>query len=181
MTRHDDGQKRRHRALQNFGRARDSFVLAGMRAGREENRPVFQARGAVPRPRGRRPAAAARRISDCRRRWCLRTPSCLRRLAKRQFCVSTRSNREKTGLDKARQPRPSLGRAGRHAAVDEHERDFPVARLDDQVRPDFGFGEEGEVGTPMLDEAPAEARAVQRHELMDRALGQAARRRFSPT
>jgi hypothetical protein len=39
-------------------------------------------------------------------------------------------------------------------------------RRNDHVRPEIGFHKQGEIGSPMIEEAPDEARNIDRHELM---------------
>ena len=69
--------------------------------------------------------------------------------------------------------RPGLERTLRHPAVDEHQRDAPAVQRHDGVGPDLGFGDDGEIGLPMREEALDPARRVERHVLMHGAGGQA--------
>ena len=68
----------------------------------------------------------------------------------------------------ARAP-PLLEAAERHAAVHERQRHAGVGGLQDQVRPDLGLGEHGEIGPPMIQERARVARRVERHVLVDGA------------
>ena len=71
--------------------------------------------------------------------------------------------------DHAGRVAPAIEGALRHAAVDQDQRDVPLRAHQDQVRPEIGFGEQAEVGLPMIEEARDEARRIERHELMDDA------------
>ena len=55
--------------------------------------------------------------------------------------------------------------------IDERERQTAPVRLDDQVRPEFGFDPDAEIGPPVIEETRAVARMIERHELVEGALG----------
>ena len=69
--------------------------------------------------------------------------------------------------DHARRVAPAIVRALRHPAVDHDERDVALRAHQDQVRPQVGFGEQREIGLPMVEEARHEARRIERHVLVD--------------
>ena len=62
-------------------------------------------------------------------------------------------------------PRRALGEPG----VDEHDRHAAPVELGEHVRPDLGFGEQDQVGPPMVEEAAHPPGHVDRQELVHRA------------
>ena len=75
--------------------------------------------------------------------------------------------------DETAQPAPAPERTRAETGVDENDRNLRPFGLDDEIRPEFGFGEQGDIGPPMRDEAAHEAGDVERHELMEGAGRQA--------
>ncbi len=71
--------------------------------------------------------------------------------------------------DEAAHLQPAAKGARRDAAVQQHQRDLPPRRFDQQVRPEFRFDPQSEVGLPMIEEAPHPGHAIDRHELVDSA------------
>ena len=67
---------------------------------------------------------------------------------------------------------PAPERVFRQPAVDQDHRHAAPRRLDHDVRPQFGFHEQREIGLPMIEETAHENRHVDRHELMDDAARQ---------
>ena len=68
---------------------------------------------------------------------------------------------------------PAIERALGEPAVDQDQRHAAPRAGHDQVGPEIGFDEQREIGPPMIEEAPDEARRVERHELVDHARRQA--------
>ena len=82
--------------------------------------------------------------------------------------------------DHAGRVAPAIVGALRHAAVDQDQRNVPLRAHQDQVRPQIGFGEQAEVGLPVIEEARDEARRIERNVLMDDAAAAAIGRRAWP-
>ena len=64
---------------------------------------------------------------------------------------------------------PAGGGAFGQPAIDQHDGRAATAQLREQVRPQFGFGQQHEVRRPVVEEAGDEGAGVQRHELVDDA------------
>ena len=62
---------------------------------------------------------------------------------------------------------PAMERTLGDAAVDDDQRNAPLGRRHDQVRPDIRLGEQGEIRLPAIEELRDEARHVERDELVD--------------
>ena len=71
--------------------------------------------------------------------------------------------------NRGRREPPAIERALRQPAIDEDQRNAALRAHHDQVRPQIGFGEQREVGLPMIEEARDEPRRIERHELVDDA------------
>ena len=65
---------------------------------------------------------------------------------------------------------PAIVGALRHAGVDEHQRNAARVRLQKHVGPQFRFGEQRDVGAPMIEESVHVMRAVQRRKLVEHAV-----------
>ena len=70
--------------------------------------------------------------------------------------------------DEGGSAQPALVGARAHPRVHHRQRRAGAPRFQDHVRPDLGFGDQSEVGPPMVEEAPHEARRVERRELVQR-------------
>ena len=89
----------------------------------------------------------------------LGAPSAVKRRASPSFCASTSAKRLNSGRGKARIAPPAAERALRHARVDERQRNAAGRAFQDQVGPDLRFGEHGQVGPPVVEEAAPRTRA----------------------
>jgi len=68
--------------------------------------------------------------------------------------------------DGVRKALPAPERIFREPPVDQDQGHAAIRGFDDHVRPEVGFHEQCEVGSPMIEEAADEARNVDRDELM---------------
>ena len=71
---------------------------------------------------------------------------------------------------------PTIEGALRQFGVHQDQRNPARGRGHDQVRPEIGFREQRHVGLPVIEEARDECGSIERHELMDDALGHPLRR-----
>ena len=71
--------------------------------------------------------------------------------------------------DHAGRVAPAIEGALGYAAVDQDQRNAPLRAHQDEVRPEVGFGEQAEVGLPVVEEARGKARRIERNVLMDDA------------
>ncbi len=69
--------------------------------------------------------------------------------------------------DRGRRIAPTVERLLGEPGIDEDQRDAAAGALDDQIRPKVGFGEQRQIGPPMLEEADDELRRVDGNKLMD--------------
>ena len=152
-------------------RGDDGGLFAGMRRGRGDD-------GAQPMSAF---AALQRRFVDRRRRHVeLEIAGADVRAARRvarnaphrrptaQAQIETRQQRR----DHARHQPPAAERTLRQAAVDHDHRNFALGARQDEIGPQIGFDEQRQVGPPMVEEAPHEARRVERNELVQGAVRQ---------
>ena len=103
-------------------------------------------------------------------------PSWAKRSASPSFCASTRSNEEKIGRLKPGRRRQRLKEEPDMRALISTQRNAARLGLEHEVGPDLRFDQHGEIGTPMLQEAPHEVLMVERDILMQHAFGQAGAR-----
>src|SRR5262249_56161089 len=71
------------------------------------------------------------------------------------------------GLDRLGKVVPAAVGALRHASVDENHRDLARRRAQDDIWPQGGFNEQGEVGVAIVEKTRDETRAVQGGKLVD--------------
>lgn len=69
--------------------------------------------------------------------------------------------------DGLRRALPARKRARRHPAVDQHHRQTPRRRRQDQIRPQIGFDEQRQARPPVIEKPSNEFRRVVRNVLMD--------------
>ena len=84
-------------------------------------------------------------------------------LGLRQAKIETPEQRR----DGRRRVSPAVERLRGEPGIDEDQRDAAAGALDDQIRPKVGFGEQRQIGPPMLEEADDELRRVDGNKLMD--------------
>lgn len=60
-----------------------------------------------------------------------------------------------------------------HAGIDQDLRNAAVAEFQHRCRPDLGFGDDGAIGLPVIEEAADGGFQIERHILMDRFLAEA--------
>jgi hypothetical protein len=78
-------------------------------------------------------------------------------------------------LRRARQAPPAPERPLRHARIHQNQGNFAAVNFAKKIGPDFGLGDEHEIGVPMVEETRHEARHVERNILMKGAGRQALR------
>src|SRR3546814_7614188 len=71
--------------------------------------------------------------------------------------------------DRCGETRPALKAAPGNARIDERQRCAPVVSGGDEVRPEFGFDPDAEIGTPMLKKPGAIIGVIERRILVKRA------------
>ena len=146
-------------------RRRDRLLLALVRAGGGEHRPAVERRleafqlVEVDGRRRRVDLQVADRVDVARAE---------RREAERQSFVLRQDDAE--AAEQRHGGRlvalPAAAAAVRQAAVDQRDRNVARRRGEDERRPDLRFGEHGEIGLPMFEEARRILRRVERHVLV---------------
>ena len=94
---------------------------------------------------------------------------------RRPASVRGKSQTAEQRADDAGHLLPALERTVGNARVDEHKWHMPLIESNDRVGPDFGFGNQRQVGLPMIEKATHVTRHVEGHELMGRARRQTPR------
>ena len=171
MARRDDGEQAGKGLPQAAVRIDDDRFLSGMRGRRRDDRPLAHYRAdrgelAGIDWRGRHVELQVAGHADARRAELRVTLGV--GLGLRETEVEARQER----ADRVRQIAPACERALGEASVDQDQRNIPLRAGEDQVRPQIGFREQREIGTPVLEEAGRIARRVERDELMDGAFRQ---------
>ncbi len=171
VPRHDDGEQIRPRRPHLQMRGGDDVVLARMGARGKPHGAACE-RGAE--------FAPARQVGGRRRRVGLEIADVERArhaelgeaLGKPVILSEHESEGREDRTAQARPPPPALEGGGRHAPVDQHQRNGARLGLQHEVRPDLRLHQHGEIGAPMLQEALHEVLIVERDILMQHALRQ---------
>ena len=175
MARHDHRQGVGARLAQVSRHVQQGRVFTRMGAGGQKKRPAADGEDceAPPRPL-RLPARAAHPLSAC-----LRSGPTWRqaRSAARRWRRPAPGNRRTRTAGAPQGPAGAANRERflRQPRIDERHRHVLAAGFHNQVRPQFGFDEESEIGMPMRQKPPDGGGVVQRDILMEGARRQALR------
>jgi hypothetical protein len=144
----------------------DDFVLAGVRAGRDEHRPIA---GLFANPRERRRFDGGWRHVELQVS-AHRNPVGAKGV--QAFRISPRLREENVdtpehGTREKPDAMPGMEGALGHSRIHHRKRQRAAMHLAKRCRPELRLDEEDQVGPPVVEESPNRGRGIDRHELVD--------------